>query len=73
MPPSSSVGKAVCVVNGHPRPAKGTVAALVRELGLAGKKIAVEKNGEVVPRGRHKSEPVRAGDTFEIVSAVGGG
>ena len=62
-----------CVVNGLPRPAGGTVASLVRELGLAGRKVAVEKNGTVVPKSRHESEPVRAGDVFEIVSAVGGG
>ena len=62
-----------CVVNGQRRPAGGTVAALVRELGLGGKKIAVEKNGEVVPRSRHGSEPVAPGDILEIVAAVGGG
>ena len=65
--------KTDCVVNGQSRPATGTVAALVRELGLAGKKIAVEKNGEVVPKSRHQTEPVRPGDILEIVSAVGGG
>ena len=68
-----STSAPLCTVNGQPRPARGTVAALVRELGLAGKKIAVEKNGEVVPRGQHKTERVRPGDAFEIVSAVGGG
>ena len=62
-----------CVVNGRRRPAGGTVAALVCELGLAGKKIAVEKNGEIVPKSRHESEPVAAGDILEIVAAVGGG
>ena len=46
---------------------------MVRELGLGGKKIAVEKNGEVVPRSRHGSEPVAPGDILEIVAAVGGG
>ena len=62
-----------CVVNGESRPAGGTVAALVRQLGLAGQKIAVEKNGEVVPRNQHKTETVRPGDKLEIVRAVGGG
>ena len=65
--------KTNCVVNGLSRPAGGTVASLVRELGLVGRKIAVEKNGTVVPKSRHSAEPVRAGDVFEIVSAVGGG
>ena len=65
--------KTDCTVNGQLRPAAGTVAALIRELGLAGKKIAVEKNGEVIPKSKHKTEPIRPGDILEIVSAVGGG
>ena len=62
-----------CTVNGETRQAGGTVAALVRQLGLAGQKIAVEKNGEVVPRNLHRSETIRPGDKLEIVRAVGGG
>ena len=49
------------------------MASLVRELGLAGRKIAVEKNGTVIPKSRHAAEPVRAGDVLEVVAAVGGG
>lgn len=70
---SSVSRKNGCVVNGLPRPSGGTVASLVRDLGLTGRKIAVEKNGAVVPKSRHAAEPVRPGDVFEIVSAVGGG
>jgi len=49
------------------------LAALLQKLQLAGKKIAVEKNGEIVPKGLHQSTVVENGDRFEIVVAVGGG
>jgi sulfur carrier protein len=41
--------------------------------GLAGKRVAVEKNGEIVPKSLHSTTPVEAGDQLEIVVAVGGG
>jgi sulfur carrier protein len=50
-----------------------TVADLVRELSLTGKRIAVERNGEIVPRSRYAETTVAPGDTLEIVGAVGGG
>ena len=50
-----------------------TVAALVETLGYAGKRIAVERNGEIVPRGRHADVALMDGDRLEIVVAVGGG
>jgi sulfur carrier protein len=50
-----------------------TVADVVSRMGLAGKKIAVEKNGEIVPRSRYGTTPVLDGDRLEIVGAVGGG
>ncbi len=46
---------------------------LVQHLALAGKKIAVEKNGEIVPKSAHGSTMVLDGDRLEIVVAVGGG
>jgi sulfur carrier protein len=49
------------------------VAALIRALGLEGKRIAVERNGEIVPKSRYPDTPVRKGDRLEIVAAVGGG
>ncbi|MCC7041798.1 MAG: sulfur carrier protein ThiS [Burkholderiales bacterium] len=64
------------VVNGTVRrlePAPATVAELVQALGLAGKRIAVECNGEIVPKSRHADTAVAPGDRFEIVAAVGGG
>jgi sulfur carrier protein len=62
-------------LNGESRqfPEGLTVAALVESLGYAGKRIAVERNGEIVPRGCHAEVVLVAGDRLEIVVAVGGG
>jgi sulfur carrier protein len=49
------------------------VAELVRKLALAGKKVAVERNGEIVPKSAHATTLVADGDRLEIVAAVGGG
>jgi sulfur carrier protein len=49
------------------------IAALLSKLELAGKKIAVERNGEIVPRSAHACTVVADGDELEIVVAVGGG
>ena len=49
------------------------VSRLVLELGLEGKRIAVERNGEIVPRSRYASTTLEDGDRLEIVGAVGGG
>ena len=54
-------------------PAAMTVAALVETLGYTGKRIAVERNGEIVPKSQHGSTALAAGDQLEIVVAVGGG
>ena len=50
-----------------------TVAALLSEMDTAGKRVAVERNGEIVPRSRHASTVLEPGDRLEIVIAVGGG
>ncbi len=50
-----------------------SVALLLAELGYAGKRVAVEKNGAIVPRSDHGATPIEAGDRIEIVVAVGGG
>lgn len=53
---------------------RGTsIAELLADRGLAGKRIAVERNGEIVPRSEHASTPLIHGDQIEIVIAVGGG
>lgn len=49
------------------------VSELLQRMALAGKKIAVERNGEIVPRGAHGSTLLLDGDRLEIVVAVGGG
>lgn len=62
-------------VNGktHPFEQPLDVAALLARLELAGKKIAVERNGELLPRSLHRKTLVEDGDRLEIVVAVGGG
>jgi sulfur carrier protein len=61
-------------VNGEAREvAAATVAALVDELGLDRRKVAVERNLEIVPRSLHESAPLDDGDRIEIVQFVGGG
>jgi sulfur carrier protein len=63
------------VLNGAPRRLEAalTVAALLELEGLAGKRLAVEKNGEIVPKSQHAATLVAGGDRLEIVVAVGGG
>ena len=46
---------------------------LLERLSLAGKRVALERNGEIVPRSRHSAEALADGDKVEIVVAVGGG
>ncbi|MBI5891174.1 MAG: sulfur carrier protein ThiS [Nitrosomonadales bacterium] len=62
-------------INGEPRQLSGnpTVAALIEEMGLAGKRIALERNGEIVPRSTFAIRQLSDGDKLEIVVAVGGG
>jgi sulfur carrier protein len=55
------------------RNASATVADLVRELALEGKRVAVERNGEIVPKSAHALTLLAAGDRIEVVAAVGGG
>lgn len=50
-----------------------SVAQLIEQMQLAGKRVAVERNGEIVPRSQHAAVELHAGDRLEIVVAVGGG
>lgn len=63
------------IINGKSTdvPDGSTVADLLRELGLAGRRIAVELNGEIVPRSQHGTQRIAAGDELEVVHAIGGG
>ncbi|MGB4062603.1 MAG: sulfur carrier protein ThiS [Azonexus sp.] len=50
-----------------------TVTGLIEQLGYTGKRIAVERNGEIVPKSQHVTTALVSGDQLEIVVAVGGG
>ncbi|MGQ5523474.1 sulfur carrier protein ThiS [Chitinimonas sp. PSY-7] len=50
-----------------------TLAALITQLGHAGRRIAIERNGEIVPKGMFNETLLQSGDKLEIVVAVGGG
>ena len=62
-------------VNGETRTLSDgtTVAALVAELGLRDRRVAVEVNRDIVPRQRYSEQELRSGDVVEIVQFVGGG
>ncbi len=61
-------------LNGAPhRSAAATIADLVRELELVPEKVAVERNGAIVPRSTLAEAPLAEGDVLEIVHFVGGG
>ena len=63
------------VINGQQRQviAGTTISALIAELGLGDRPVAVERNREVVPRAQHASTVLAAGDRLELVTFVGGG
>lgn len=62
-------------LNGEARGFEGplTVAALLTELGLDLRKVAVERNLEIVPRSTYAEVWLASGDTLEIVHFIGGG
>ena len=62
-------------INGEPRTIEPGLAldALIEQLGMAGKRIAVELNREIVPHGQYAQHPLQDGDQIEIVHAIGGG
>ena len=62
-------------LNGAPRefPAPLTFSQLLDGLELAGRRVAVERNGEIVPRSRFGEARLADGDRIEVVMAVGGG
>ncbi|MBA3696200.1 MAG: sulfur carrier protein ThiS [Methylotenera sp.] len=64
------------IINGKPRyfdDAILSVANLVSTLSLEGKRLAIERNGEIVPRSKFVETSLADGDKLEIVGAVGGG
>ena len=50
-----------------------TILALLEQQGLAGRRVAVEVNGTIIPRSRHADHLLQDGDRVEIVHALGGG
>ena len=60
-------GQSLTVANG------ATVAALLDQLKLAGKPVAVEVNRQLAPRARHAEFGLSPGDRVEVVTLVGGG
>lgn len=62
-------------INGVSRqlPEPASITALIEEMGLTGKRIALERNGEIVPRSQFAAQQLADGDTLEVVVAVGGG
>ena len=62
-------------LNGEARAFDGsmTVAALLATLGLESRKVAVERNEEIVPRSSYAKTWLRSGDALEIVHFIGGG
>jgi sulfur carrier protein len=63
------------LLNGESRTleAPTSVAELLKTLGYAGKRVAVERNGQIVPRSAHEHSLLADDDRIEIVVAVGGG
>ena len=62
-------------LNGEPfeLPDGESVAALLTRLDLAGRRVAVELNLDIVPRSQHDATALREGDQVEVVHAIGGG
>ena len=62
-------------LNGEPfeLPDGESVAALLNRLDLAGRRVAVELNLDIVPRSQHDATALREGDQVEVVHAIGGG
>ena len=63
------------LLNGQPKtlPDSISLATLIDQLGFTGKRIAVERNGEIVPKSTYPTVQLAAADQREIVVAVGGG
>jgi len=74
-PPTGQNKPMKILLNGEPRTlASGaSIADLLQAEGLAGRRVAVEVNGAIVPRGAHATHALAEGDKVEVVHALGGG
>lgn len=72
---AAGIAQVMVTVNGEPRPAAAGTSLhdLVAALGCAGRPVAVEVDGAVVPRARHADVRLAGGERIEIVTFVGGG
>ena len=63
------------ILNGQEKSLKGplTIAALLQEMELSERRVAVEVNREIVPRSRHGEFELKDNDRVEVVFAIGGG
>ena len=63
------------IINGAPRQFSAPLSfeQMLAEMALAGKRIAIERNGEIVPKSRFAHTQLADGDKLEVVVAVGGG
>lgn len=63
------------IINGQNQTVESdiTIAALLQQAGLAGKRLAVEVNENIVPKSQHAETVVTEGDKIEIIHAIGGG
>ena len=50
-----------------------SIATLIDEMDLTGKRIALERNGTIIPRSSYATQNISDGDKLEVVVAVGGG
>jgi sulfur carrier protein len=75
MSSTASDNRIQIVVNGQSRETEATmtIAGLLQQLEVALRGVAVEINGQIVPRARYAEQRLAAGDRLEIVSLVGGG
>ncbi len=76
MPQTQAMSVAICVtLNGEDRSftAPLSIAELLAALGLDTRKVAVERNQEIVPRSAYAATWLAAGDALEIVHFIGGG
>ena len=71
----SNEGKKMIKINGKEAEVilGATVEQMLLEQGFSLQRVAVERNGEILPKSIYAKEEVRDGDVFEVVSFVGGG
>lgn len=62
-------------VNGEPMTVADatTVAGLLEQLNLAGRRLAIEVNMDIIPRSQHDQLHLKDNDVVEVVHAIGGG